>query len=165
MNEREIVEQRIVTLSGLLETPGGPLGPAAGSLGRDLAASWDAERRLLERILRETKGGDVMATIAQWQERTAAFVERATDPTPSWSDRDGNTWDAREVVRILSDIQQRIDIWLAAEPPAAEIRPFPGQRPAPGADGVAGTEFGDADDDDDDDDARYVSVLRPDPEQ
>lgn len=115
MRAREVVEQRIVTLSGLLETPGGPLGPAAGALGRDLAASWEAERRLLKRILHESAGGDVQATIAQWRERTAAFLERASGPAPSWSDREGHVWDAREVLRILDDVLQRIDIWLAGD--------------------------------------------------
>ncbi len=166
MNAREVVEQRIVTLKGLLDTPGGPLGPAAGSLGRDLAASWEAERRLLQRILHESRAGDVHATIAQWRERTAGFLERASEPAPSWSDRDGNTWDAREVIRILDDVRQRIDIWLAGERapgPAADPPNPSARRDAAGAakaEGAVTTE----EDDDDDDDARYVNVLRPDTE-
>ena len=150
MNEREIVDQRIVTLSGLLDTPGGPLGPSAGSLGRDLAASWDAERRLLQRILRETPANDVRATIAQWHERTAAFVERSTDPTPSWKDRDGNTWDAREVLRILEDIRQRIEIWLFGE-----------KSDDPNADKPEASNAGTSEEDDEDG-TTYVNVLRPD---
>jgi len=135
MTDRAVVEQRITTLTGLLETPGGPLGPAAGKIGEELLDSWRAERRLLQRILKETVGEDVSATISLWYERTAAFAERSDSDRPAWRDREGNLWVADDVLRSLDDMRQRIAIWLADE---GRSQPDPeGQEPTNDAPGEA----------------------------
>ena len=86
MEQREVVRQRILTLDGLLADPNGPFGQAAGPLADKLAGGWRSERRLLRRIIDETKGDDVHGTLERWYERTAAFADGSEDEEPSWRD-------------------------------------------------------------------------------
>lgn len=128
MNERQILEQRIITLDGLLATPGGPLGPKAGPLATQFHQRWQIERRLLHRVLDETPADAppqaVLETLQLWQDRTAAFVRKSPDERPSWTDREGLVWDAQEVLAVLDDIRERIEAWLAgATLPEAEPEP------------------------------------------
>jgi hypothetical protein len=116
MNERTVLDQRVTTLDGLIDA-GGLLGPAGANLGAQLRSSWEAERRLLRRILAETAGNDVRATLELWQARTTAFLARAEEPNPGWLDRDGNRWDAEQVLGLLADTLERLDAWLAADEP------------------------------------------------
>lgn len=123
MNERTVLEQRITTLSGLLDTPGGPLGPNAGDLGDQLRGGWETERRLLERVLADTQGNDVSGTIGAWRDRTQAFVARSGPGTPSWTDREGRTWRADEVLALLDETQDRIDRWVRTADDVGDTRP------------------------------------------
>lgn len=116
MNERTVLEQRVTTLDGLIDA-GGLLGPAGAALGQQLRSSWEEERRLLRRILAETGGDDVRATLALWTARTEAFVAQSGDPNPGWQDRDGHRWDAQQVLSLLADTVERLDAWLAADEP------------------------------------------------
>jgi len=140
MNERTILEQRLVTLGGLLDTPDGPLGPKAGALAQAFQQRWEAERRLIERILSDAPAGapdsDLQATIGLWYDRTAAFVKGSGDERPTWTDRQGVVWDAHDVLAIVEDLRERIAAWQDGELMAAGT-------------GVAGA---DAEDDDDEDD-------------
>ncbi len=119
MNERSILEQRVVTLNGLLDIPEGPLGSKAGSLGRQFRERWQAERRLIKRILEEAPGdgsdADMTATLALWRDRTSAFVRGASTDHPSWTDRHGTVWDANLVLSLLDDVQERIEAWKVPE--------------------------------------------------
>jgi hypothetical protein len=116
MNERTVLEQRITTLDDLVAA-GGVLGPAGASLGQRLRSGWEVERRLLGRIVAETPGDDVRATLALWQARTEAFVAKSDAEAPGWTDKEGNHWDAREVLALLDDTVERLDAWLAADEP------------------------------------------------
>jgi len=124
MNERAILEQRVVTLSGLLGTPDGPLGLKAGALGTQFTARWDAERRLIQRILEESppgaSDGDLETTLNLWRERTGAFIRGASAERPAWTDKQGKLWDAHEVMAILDDIRERIEAWQGADGRALE---------------------------------------------
>lgn len=181
MDARDVVAQRVTTLDGLLADPSGPFAGGGGPLAERLAEGWRAERRLLRRILDESRGADVRATIGLWTERTGAFLERSAEGDASWQDRDGHVWDAADVLRILEDLTRRIDTWLAEDGrAAAEPRPAAGaaapadrlgeraaaSAPAPAPAGAADDD--DAlvealadDDDDEDDDGRYVRVNDP----
>lgn len=119
MDERKVLEQRVTTLDGLIDA-GGLLGPAGTNLGAQLQASWEAERRLLRRILAETVGDDVRATLTLWEARTSAFAAQSDDPNPSWQDRDGNRWEASQVLLLLADTEERLDAWLAADEPLVD---------------------------------------------
>lgn len=112
MDEKTVLDHRLATLNGLLDAPGGPLGSNAGELGARLRADWLAEQRLLSRLLAETSGDDVRATIESWRRRTEAFVARSNDPSPHWTDKEGITWDAHQVLALLEGAQERIDRWL-----------------------------------------------------
>jgi hypothetical protein len=115
MNERAILIQRVTTLSGLLDTPGGPLGPKAGGLSQQLQAGWEAERRLIQRIIEETPAdapdAEIEATLDIWRDRTAAFIKSSDSDRPTWTDRQGTVWDAQSVLAILEDIRERIEAW------------------------------------------------------
>jgi hypothetical protein len=111
MNEREILEQRVVTLGGLLDAPGGPLGASGGDVAKQLMQRWSAERRLIERILSEATGEQVRPTMEAWRRRTQEFVARSDDDAPGWTDRQGNRWDALEVLELLDDAGERLDSW------------------------------------------------------
>ncbi len=124
MNERAILDQRIITLNGLLGTPGGPLGPKADSLGRQLQDRWEAERRLIARILEETPtdapDAEIEATLNMWYDRTAAFIKSAGNDHPTWTDRQSTVWDAKQVLLIVDDLRERIEAWQAADELALE---------------------------------------------
>jgi len=174
VDARDVVNQRVTTLDGLLADPTGPFRGSGGPLADRLAEGWRAERRLLRRILDESRGGDVRATLGLWTERTSAFLDRSAEGDASWQDRDGHVWDAADVLRILEDLARRIDTWLAEDgraETAAATAPHPADadqaasRTAPSA-----AEAQDEDDallealagdEDDEDDARYVRVDDP----
>jgi hypothetical protein len=74
---------------------------------------------LLERVLNEAKGDQVRPTMDAWRRRTQEFIERADEESPSWVDREGNRWNAHEVLELLDDAQDRIDSWEAAPGPGS----------------------------------------------
>jgi len=115
MHAREVLDQRRSTLAGLLATPQGPLGPNAGQLGERLRGAWESELRLVERLLAETPGDDVLATIAAWRSRTEAFVERSAPSRTSWTDRSGVVWNGPDVLVMLADLDDRVRRWLGAD--------------------------------------------------
>jgi hypothetical protein len=117
MDERTVLEQRVTTLTSLLDGTGNFLGPAGTTLGARLRDTWTTERRLLQRILVESTGRDVRTTLALWRDRTTAFIDRSTDTRPAWTDRDGTRWDAVEVVELLDQTVERLDSWLNADDP------------------------------------------------
>ncbi len=120
MRQKNILSQRIMTLTGLTAGPNGPFGAAGGDVAQRLVDGWAAERRLLQRLLDETKGDDVLATVAMWHDRTTAFLAKAGEGEGSWRDRDGHVWVGSDVLRVLEDVRQRIDTWQSeAAPPAA----------------------------------------------
>jgi len=123
VRQKNILSQRIMTLTGLTAGPNGPFGAAGGEVAQRLVDGWAAERRLLQRLLDETKGDDVLATVAMWHDRTTAFLAKAGEGEGSWRDRDGHLWVGSDVLRVLEDVRQRIDAWQAeAEPaPAAGV--------------------------------------------
>lgn len=114
MQQRDVVAQRILTLSGMLAGPDGPFGATGGAVGRRLVEGWAAERRLLQRLLDETKGDDVLATVAIWHDRTSAFLAKAGADEGAWRDRDGHVWVAADVLRMLDDLVNRIGAWRSA---------------------------------------------------
>lgn len=124
MNQRNVLEHRLATLDGLLDAPGGPLGPNAGELGQRLHAGWRTERRLLQRLLGDAQGDDVHATIRAWRQRTAAFAAKSDDDRPAWVDREGVTWDAKQVLELLDDTQERIDRWVGSRSSADDTKPI-----------------------------------------
>ena len=140
MNARDVVAQRITTLDGLLASPSGPFSGRGGPLAERLAAGWHAERRLLQRILDESRGADLQATIGLWNERTAAFLERSEEGAASWHDRDGHVWYASDVLRILEDLERRIDTWLAEDGAPAPGVPGGSTAQPSAADGAQGAQ-------------------------
>lgn len=120
MNERRVLQQRADTLRSLLEASDNVLGPAGASLSARLRENWVAELRLVRRLLEETLDDNVRSTIALWQERTAAFLDRAADPSPGWTDRSGAHWDAVQVLSLLEDTVERLDSWLLADEPLGD---------------------------------------------
>ena len=125
MDERQILGQRLATLDALLEGSGGLSGSGASALGERLRSGWAAERRLIQRLLDESAGGDLRATMALWQERTAGFLARASDPEPAWTDGAGQRWEARAVLGLLADIAERLDSWQLADEPLEDDGPEP----------------------------------------
>jgi hypothetical protein len=115
VTERAVLEQRLATLNGLLEGPGQLLGTAGADLASRLREGWQAERRLLERLLAEAPGAEMRPTVGLWRARTAGFVERTSEPQPGWTDRQGQWWDARQVLALLDDVEDRLDAWLQAD--------------------------------------------------
>jgi hypothetical protein len=147
MDERQILEQRLATLNGLLDTRVGALGPAAGVLGGQLRSKWEMERRLLGRVLAETPGGDIRATLDLWGERTANFLEKNGDGA-SWNDKDGFKWEAESVLNILIDVEERLNSWLQAD------EPFDASD-----DGADEDEMGEDGEDEDNDDGRLIDTT------
>jgi hypothetical protein len=115
MHARQVLDQRRSTLAGLLATPHGPLGPNAGQLGERLRGTWELELRLVERLLAETPGDDVLATIAAWRSRTEAFVARSAPSRTAWTDRSGVVWNGPDVLAVLADLDDRVRRWLGEE--------------------------------------------------
>ena len=112
--ERAVLVQRVSTLKSLLEGDV-IIGAAGAALGQRLRGSWVAEQRLLQRILAETLGDDVRATLGLWQARTEAFVARSGVEAPGWTDGEGVRWEAVTVLAILADTVERLDTWLLAD--------------------------------------------------
>jgi hypothetical protein len=116
VNEREILEHRLTTLSGLLGSA--PLsGPADHPLNERLTGRWRAEQRLLERLLSDAPGAQVRATVDLWSARTEKFLASSADGPASWTDAQGNRWDARVVHELLGETRERLDRWSAGLEP------------------------------------------------
>jgi hypothetical protein len=120
MNERHVLEQRLITLNSLLDGSGHLLGPSGAAMGERLRSAWQAERQLLQRLLAETAGDNVRATIGLWRDRTAAFVQRSAAADAAWTDRSGQRWEATQVLALLDDTSERLDSWAAAAEPLAD---------------------------------------------
>ena len=157
MNQRTVLEQRITTLCGLLDAPGGPLGPKARSLGAHLQLGWGAERRLLQRLLAETSGEDVVATITRWRDRTRSFFSRSGGESPRWTDHQGHVWDANTVLALLDDAEDRIKRWLAAVEATSVETARAGDRSGATDTHIEGEDADEADDDEDPDEDQGVA--------
>ena len=106
MTDREFLETRLKTLQSLTSAAAVLKGGGASGLQNKLHVAWEAEQRLLARILAEP--GDLVQTIGAWQTRTQAFV--AKNPgRDGWSDAQGHAWNASQVLALLSDLQQRLE--------------------------------------------------------
>jgi len=106
MTDREFLETRLKTLQSLTGAAAALKGGGASGLQGKLHAAWEAEHRLLARILAEP--GDLAQTISAWQTRTQAFI--AKNPgREGWSDAQGHAWNASQVLALLSDLQQRLE--------------------------------------------------------
>ncbi len=105
MTDREFLQERLRTLHSLT---GGAARLSGGNPGLQgaLQANWLAEERLLARILAEP--GEVRVTLTRWQERTQAFVHHNPD-RPSWTDGQGSTWLAAQVLALLADLHARLE--------------------------------------------------------
>lgn len=105
MTDRALLQERLRTLESLT---GGAARLSGGSAGlqNTLQANWLAERSLLARMLAEP--GDVRATLVRWQERTQAFVSQNPNRT-GWTDAQGTTWQAAQVLTLLHDLQARLE--------------------------------------------------------
>ena len=124
MNEREILEQRAITLRGLIEVPGGPFtAAAAAGIGERLVGRWKSELRLIERILDESKvESQIVPTLEIWRSRTSAFLESSEDDIASWTDRSGTTWNASSVLEIIAELDERIANWCGKKADEAEAK-------------------------------------------
>ena len=106
MTDREFLQARLKTLHSLTETAAVLKGGGASGLQSKLHAAWEAEQRLLTRILAEP--GDLVQTISAWQTRTQAFM--AKNPgREGWTDAQGHAWNASQVLALLGDFQQRLE--------------------------------------------------------
>lgn len=106
MTNREFLQTRLKTLQSLTSAAAVLTGGGASGLQNKLHAAWEAEQRLLARILAES--GDVTQTLSAWQARTQAFV--AKNPgREGWSDAQGHAWNAQLVLALLADLQQRLE--------------------------------------------------------
>ncbi len=116
MTDREFLELRLATLSALLGAPGGPIASRRGTVAvaRVLMTNWEAERQLLERIIATSDGRTLRSVMASWRERTERFIAGADDPDPSWRDKSGREWRAKQVLAILADLEERLDAWAAS---------------------------------------------------
>jgi hypothetical protein len=122
VNEKEILGHRITTLDSLLGAPALLSGATGGTLNAQLTERWQAERRLLERLMADTASGSVRDTVALWRSRTHRFLESSKDQIPGWTDHHGTTWNARLVWELLDEISERLDRWRdgPAEPASEE---------------------------------------------
>jgi hypothetical protein len=115
MTEHEVLQQRMTTLQSLLESPGGPFGAkgAPGApLAQQLAERWRTELKLIARILDDCPSGqDLQQTLDLWCDRTAAFLATSKSDRPGWTDRQGQAWDAGEVLELIEDLKDRLKAW------------------------------------------------------
>lgn len=109
-DERAFLRHRLATLAGLLAQPNGSLR-SGGALVQGIRAAWRTEHRLLERILAESRSRAPQETIELWRQRTERFLAAAAEPDPEWRDREGQTWNARQVLAILDDLAERLRTW------------------------------------------------------
>ncbi len=111
MTDLEFLKRRIQTLTALLGAPGGAVQSRDGEVLATLRANWETERRLLERIVEESRDRPPREVVAAWRQRTERFLACASDPDPSWQDRAGRTWWARPVLSALIDLEERLAVW------------------------------------------------------
>jgi hypothetical protein len=125
LDDRGILDYRLKTLDGLLGGRSPLEGATASSLTAQLRNPWQAESRLLRRLLEDAEGSNVRDTVQLWHQRTSRFLESSKDEVPGWVDGKGVAWDARLVLELLAETQERLERWTAApgpiepEPPAA----------------------------------------------
>lgn len=118
MNERDILEHRLTTLRSLLEGPVPLAGSAGRALNDQLKRRWEAEERLLQRLLDDAHGPAVRDTVELWETRTGRFIASSEDAVPGWTDPKGVEWEAQLVRELLAETRDRLDRW-SGEPPAA----------------------------------------------
>lgn len=116
-DERAFLRHRLATLAGLLAQPNRSLR-SGGALAQGIRAAWQVEHRLLERILAESQSRSPQEVVELWRQRTERFLAGAAEPNPTWRDREGRTWNARQVLAILDDLAERLRTWAES---AAEL--------------------------------------------
>ncbi len=122
MDSRGVLEHRLATLDSLLEGPP-PVTGGSAEVGRGLRERWAAERRLLVKLMAESKGLDVADTAALWRDRTERFIESSGGRVDGWVDTSGTRWNAELVLGLLDELQERLDQWNG--PPATDLKDAP----------------------------------------
>lgn len=138
-NARQVLEQRAAVLASL----GSGAFQGSAPLTHNLQQSWHRERLLIERVLEETGETDpVLATLDRWEARTSAFQAKAGQVDAGWTDRQGMTWQADQVLAMIADLRDRLSSWRerdgtppaqaatsaepgAAAPDSGPVRPVP----------------------------------------
>jgi hypothetical protein len=123
MDDRDILANRLRTLDGLLAAPAPLSGGPGQVLNREIRDRWDAERRLLARLLEDTPGPNVRDTVALWYQRTTRFLESSADAVPGWVDGRGMRWEARQVLDLLEETRELLRRWAGHGPPDASSTP------------------------------------------
>lgn len=115
MDVRPLVHEHLRALTTLLRSAPPPTRTADGWEGGDddleaaaLRVTLEVQQRLLRRILSEP--GDPTATVLAWRERTEAFCNRYPE-REGWTDRQGETWNAQEVLRAIDLFLEQLDQW------------------------------------------------------
>ena len=109
MQPRDILQHRVATLDALL---GGPtLSGGDGELSLRLRDRWVSERALIQRLLEDSGGGNVVDTMTLWRSRTERFLASSNDQVDGWVDVKGQRWDARRVLELLDDLSGRVEAW------------------------------------------------------
>ncbi len=114
-NARQALEQRVAVLASL----GAGALKGSSPLGSSLQAGWERERTLIQRLLDDTaEQARVLATLDRWEERTTAFQARQGRPDARWTDRQGQDWQADQVLALLADLRDRLSSWREKDGPA-----------------------------------------------
>ncbi len=112
MDSRKMLEEHVQTLNALLR---GGINRGMGNrasgdddLQLSLRGQWEAQRNLLRRVLGEP--GDPSERLLAWRERTQGFMDRYPE-RPGWTDRDGQAWDAQQVLDAIDKLMEQIEVW------------------------------------------------------
>ena len=111
MDARGVLEHRLKTLEGLLSGPTPLSGGSESGLADQLTGRWQAERRLLNRVLEEASHTPVDQVVGRWATRTERFLEAADTEDPGWTDAHGQYWDATVTFDLLLETQERLERW------------------------------------------------------
>lgn len=115
MDSRRLLEQHVQTLNALLRggiSRGVGQDAAMDDLQSSLQTQWTTQRNLLKRVLGEA--GDPAERLLEWQDRTHAFLDKYPERT-GWTDREGQSWEAQEVLDAIDKLLEEIENWQMEE--------------------------------------------------